>query len=300
MVRVVAAGHVNWDVTLRVDSLPAPDGEACIRSQRRAGGGSAANVAVGLSRLDVPTGVIGSVGDDDHGMLATRELAEDGVDLTELVVSEGTETSVKYLIVDGDGEVMVLGNDGANEAITPTDVDPAYVRGTDCLHLTGQDPALAAHLAEIADDAGVLISVDPGRRIVERDFSDVVERADVVFVNRREAPTVFEDGLPAPEHVGRVVVEKRGADGAAVHAPEGTYTHPGFGVDPVDTTGAGDAFAAGYLAVRLDGTDHERALEVANACGALAARVEGARAAPPRSAVDRFLETWPQTAPNDR
>ena len=292
MVRVVAAGHVNWDVTLRVDALPEPDGEAEIVSQRRSGGGSAANVAVALAGFDVDTGIVGSVGDDEPGLLAGRELDDAGVDRGGLRVVDGLETSVKYLVVDGDGEVMVLGNDGANEAVGPEDIDPDYVAGCEHLHLTSQRPETAARLAELAREGGATVSFDPGRRLGERDFSATLDRTDVLFVNDNEAPAVLdEDASHLESEFGdRVVVVKHGAEGATVHTPEASFTHPGFDVEPIDTTGAGDAFAAGFVAVLLEDDDYERALEFGNACGALAAQHEGARTAPTRPEVTSFLD----------
>jgi ribokinase len=293
MVRVVAAGHVNWDVTLRVDALPEPDGEAQIVSQRRSGGGSAANVACALAGFDVDPGLVGSVGDDENGLLARRELDRVGVDLQGLRVVEDAETSVKYLLVAEAGEVMVLGNDGANEAVAPDDLDPEYVTTADHLHLTSQRPDTAARLAELAAEAGVTVSFDPGRRLEERDFSATIDRADVIFLNDREAPSVLGDDVAYPESgvSDSVVVVKHGSAGATVHTPDGSFEHPGFDVEPVDTTGAGDAFAAGYITMRLeDPEDHERALEFANACGAVAAQAEGARTAPTYPEVEAFLE----------
>jgi ribokinase len=294
MVQVIAAGHVNWDVTLRVDELPEPDGEARVLGQRRSGGGSAANAAAALAGFDVPAGVVGSVGDDDLGGLARRELRECGVDCSHLRGVADAETSVKYLVVAPDGEVMVLGNDGANEAVAPGDVDPGYVRSADHLHLTSQRPDTAAWLAEVASEAGVTVSFDPGRRLDDRDFSDPFALADVVFVNDRESKTVLDERYdhPAASLDDRVLVVKHGGDGAVVHAPDGTYEHPGFDVEVVDTTGAGDAFAAGFLAVLLesDDRDYEHALEWANAAGALASREEGARTAPERDEIEAFLD----------
>src|SRR6056297_1604312 len=118
--RVVCAGHVNWDVTLHVDRLPDPDGEACIADQYRSGGGSASNVAVTLAGLDASPLLLGSVGRDEHGWLARRELDEAGVE-TALVETDG-ETAVKYLVVDDSGELMMFGNEGANEAYAASDL----------------------------------------------------------------------------------------------------------------------------------------------------------------------------------
>ena len=273
MVSVLCAGHVNWDVTLRVDALPRPDGEATITSRHAGGGGSAANVAVGLCDLSVPAGLVGSVGTDDHGRRIRAELADRGVDLTHVRTVPG-ETAVKYLVVDASGEVMVLGSDGANEAVSAADLDPSLVSGIDHVHLTGQRPATAARLATLAGEAGATVSVDPGRQLARRDFSPAIERADVVFVNEREADAARAAGAD-PDR--QVVVEKRGAAGATASAPDGRTTHPGVAVTAVDTAGAGDAFAAGFLAAHLEGGPLARALAWGNACGALAARGAGAR-----------------------
>jgi ribokinase len=298
MVEVITAGHVNWDVTLRVDALPRPDGEARIDSQRRSGGGSAANVAVALAGMEFDTGLVGSVGDDETGEFARRGLAEAGVDCSHLLEVEARETTTKYLIVDEDGEVMVLGNEGANEAVTPADVDPEYVTGADHLHLTSQRPDTAAELARIATEADVSVSFDPGRRLAERDFGEALAYSDVVFLNDREAQEILDSDLehPSSELHGRVVVIKHGEAGAQVDTPAASFDHPGFDAEVVDTTGAGDAFAAGFLAVLLrDGgvvgvdADYERALEFANACGALAAMEEGARTAPTLEDLEAFL-----------
>ncbi len=292
MVRVVTAGHINWDVTLRVDALPEADGEARISSQQRSGGGSAANVAVALSRMDVSTGLVGSVGSDDNGLLVQRELTGAGVDCTHVLEVAGIETTTKYLIVDESGELMVLGNEGANETIAPDDIDREYVRTADHLHLTSQRPDTAAELARVATQAGITVSFDPGRRLAERDFSRALAYSDIVFLNDREAATILDGDLehPSSELHGRVVVIKHGRDGARVDTTKGVYTHPGFGVESVDSTGAGDAFAAGFITTLLDSDDYEQALEFANACGALTSMAGGARTSPTRKHVEAFLD----------
>jgi ribokinase len=289
-VTVLAAGHVNWDVTLRVDGFPEPDGEAAIRSTRQSGGGSAANVAAGLAGLGVEVGLIGSVGDDDHGLLARRELEAAGVSLEGVRVVEGAETAVKYLLVDAAGEVAVLGNDGANEAVGPDDLEPARIRAADHVHLTGQRPDTAAAIARIAREAGIGVSFDPGRRLADRDYDEALALADVVFATDREATALLEDGSIEPAADDRIVVVTCGADGAEAYTPDGTAVHGGFDVDSVDTAGAGDAFAAGFLAEWLADAGIDRALAYGNACGALTASRDGARSAPTADAVAALLE----------
>lgn len=269
--RVICAGHVNWDVTLHVGHLPTADSEARIHERHSGGGGSAANTAVALAQLGVSTGIIASVGTDANGRAARSELQDSGVDTTALQAVEG-QTAVKYLVVAPDGEAFVLGTDGVNEAVDPSDVPESYIESGDHLHLTGQDPETAGTLAEIATDAGVSVSFDPGRRCTGRSYDRTLELADIVFLNRRES-----EMIDIPE--GSIVVRKCGEGGADAHTPDRTYHHPGYDVDAVDTTGAGDAFAAGFIHTHLSepASEYHHALTVGNACGAIAARSSGTR-----------------------
>jgi ribokinase len=289
MPRVICAGHVNWDVTLRVDDLPPPDGEAQVTERRSAGGGSAANVACGVVGLGVEAALLGSVGGDSHGTEARHELAAAGVDATGVQVVPDRPTAVKYIAVADDGEVMVFGCPGANEAFDTDALSVAHIDGADHLHLTGQPPETARRLATLARDLGLSVSVDPGRRVDDRDFEPVLSMADVVFLNDREARAVVceTDG---------VVVRKRGERGAEALDGDARYTHPGYPADVVDTTGAGDAFAAGFVAARLDGAGYEEALVAANACGALAAETRGARADLSWAAVEAVRARGPRQA----
>ena len=277
MTRVICAGHVNWDVTLSVDRLPGADGEATITDQSQSPGGSACNVAIGLAALDGTATILGSVGDDENGHLAVRALESAGVDCDPLVTTDA-DTAVKYLVVDPHGEVAVLGNEGSNEAYAADGLDDAILAAADHLHLTSQDPETAAELADSAHEHDLQVSFDPGRRIDARDFTAPLTLADLVFVNEREAATAIEDHLGPADGLDKTVVLKHGAAGAEVLTPCGHYaSHDGFPVEAVDTTGAGDAFAAGFLSAWLDegGPDYDRCLAVANACGALATSERG-------------------------
>jgi len=283
MPRVVCAGHVNWDVSLYVDALPEPDGEARLQDRRAGGGGSAANVAAALTGLGVDAAVVGAVGDDDTGQRLRAELDEWGIDTAGLRTVEGS-TSEKYLLVDEGGRVSVVGHDGVNEALGPDDVDAAWLRGADHLHLTGQRRDTAVALAELAADAGATVSLDPGRRVADRDRSGLAGLVDVVFVNRVESAAIDEATLGD----GALVVTV-GEDGASVTAGGTHHDHAGFSADAVDATGAGDAFAAGFIAARLDGAGFERALATGNACGAIATETRGARVSLDRERVESVL-----------
>ena len=289
--KVIAAGHINWDVTIHVDRLPEPDGETRIERLEQSGGGSAANVAVGLVDLGGQSVVYGSVGGDESGALALRELASAGVDPGQVLVDATEPTSVKYVIVDGGGELLMLANDGANESFTAAGLDRDTLAAADHLHLTGQQPETAAALATAAGEAGATRSFDPGRRVGDREFDAALHATDVLFVNAPEADALADSTDIDPwEPDDRVVAIKLGSEGATVRTPHGDVSHPGFDVDPVDTAGAGDAFAAGFLGAALrdpdiadggfshDPRDYQVPLLVGNACGAVAAETVTARA----------------------
>jgi ribokinase len=285
---VICAGHVNWDVTLHVDRLPSVDGEAAIVDQTQSGGGSASNTAYVLASLGLSPRLLGSTGSDEHGSLVRNELANVGVDCTYLEEVPDGVTTVKYLVVDESGQVMVLANDGANEVFESDSLpDDAFDRATH-LHLTSQRPPTAQELATRAVDAGVTVSFDPGRRLDLREYEPVYRLADVVFLNENEAETVGRSELL--DEVDGITVIKRGEDGARAESGDRRVTHQGFDAEPVDTTGAGDAFAAGFIASRLDDASLETAIAVGNACGALTTQINGARTALSWDEIDGFLD----------
>lgn len=307
--KVIAAGHINWDVTIHVDRLPEPDGETRIERLEQSGGGSAANVAVGLVDLGGQSVVYGSVGGDESGALALRELASAGVDPGQVLVDAGEPTSVKYVIVDGGGDLLMLANDGANESFTAAGLDRDTLTAADHLHLTGQQPETAAALATAAGEAGATRSFDPGRRVGDREFDAALHASDALFLNSREADALADSTDIDPwEPEDRVVAIKLGSEGATIRTPHGDVSHPGFDVDPVDTAGAGDAFAAGFLGAALrepeivdggfshDPRDYQVPLLVGNACGAIAAETVTARA---DLSWDRIRETMGESPETD-
>lgn len=292
---VLCAGHVNWDVTLRVGHLPEPDGEVSVEERVQRGGGSAANVAAGLAGLDSAAALFGSVGDDESGTKAIEELEAAGVDADRVRAVPGAETAVKYLVVDYEGEVMVLSNAGANETFTAEHLTGGF-EGVRHLHLTSQLPETAAELAKRAHDAGVPVSFDPGRRLGDRSYAETLRHVDLLFLNRREAVAMVESGLEEALADEAAVLIKLGEEGAELRGPEQVVQHDGFAVDPLDTTGAGDAFAAGFLAEvdrvgGLETVNYETALATANACGALAAMETGARVELSRDRLQRFQQS---------
>jgi ribokinase len=262
-VTVVVVGDVATDVVVVLAGAPAPgsDRPASIRSR---GGGAGANVAVHLAQLGMPVLLAGCIGDDAPGAGLVAELTAAGVGLA-LRTVPGAATGTIVSLVEPGGQRSMLADRGANLDLRPDDVPTPAPGGH--LHLSGYtllDPGpRAAGLAALAAAAaaGCTVSVDPASTGplaaygVDRWLADTAG-ATVLLPNADEARLLTGCGDPADSARALaqrhpVVAVSLGADGA-LWASGGVLVHrPAQPADVVDTTGAGDAFAAGLLAAWL-------------------------------------------------
>jgi len=258
---VLVVGDIATDVVVLLAGVPAPGSDRPATIAQR-GGGAGANVAAHLARLGTPVVLAGCVGEDLPGAALTAELAGTGVTLAVRTVP-GAATGTIVSLVEPDGERSMLADRGANLVLRPDDV-PAPPAGGH-LHLSGYtllDPrprtaGLAALGAAVA--AGCTVSVDPAScgpltgYGVDRWLADTAG-ATLLLPNADEARLLTGLGDPAGAAralAGRypVVVVTLGPDGALWAAGDELVHRPAHPTEVVDTTGAGDAFAAGLLAV---------------------------------------------------
>lgn len=287
---VVVVGDVATDVVAVLDGAPAPGSDRPATISTR-GGGAGANVAVHLARLGTEVRMVGCVGNDPAGVGLVAELAAAGV-RPALRTVHGTSTGTIVSLVEPDGQRSMLADRGANLALEPGDVALAHVRH---LHLSGYtllDPRpRAAGLAALAAAAaaGATISLDPASTAplaaygVDRWLADTAA-ATVVLPNAAEARLLTGCADPADAARAlagrhRVVAVKLGADGALWVSGDVLVHRPALPTTVVDTTGAGDAFAAGLLAAWLaePGIPPEWALDAGLAHAALVVARVGAR-----------------------
>jgi ribokinase len=288
---VVVVGDVATDVVVVLQGEPAPgsDRPASIRTR---GGGAGANVAFHLAGLGVPVTLAGCVGDDATGAGLRGELAAAGVRLA-LRTVPGVPTGTVVSLVEQGGQRSMLADRGANLALEPDDV-PAVPPGGH-VHLSGYtllDPGpRAAGLAalSVAVAAGCTVSVDPASTGplrgygVQRWLEDTAS-ATVLLPNADEARLLTGCGDVADAAralAGRhpVVAVSLGGDGAVWASGNVLVHRPAHATDVVDTTGAGDAFAAGLLAAWLGARDVDPgdALDAGLALAAAVVRRPGAR-----------------------
>jgi ribokinase len=271
--RVVVLGDVMADVVTAHDGPIAVGSDTPARIALRPGG-SAANVAAWLARAGAEVVLIARVGTD-----AAAEVALQGLDGVELRVSRDPRraTGTCVVLVAPGGERTMLPDPGANDALTPGDL-PDDVFTTGVLHVSGyallrHGPRAAALAAlDKAREAGMRISVDPASAApLANDpvFLDRITPIDLLFPNEDEA-AVLGPQLKVPE-----VVITRGPRGATWTDGFRTVEERAVPAEAVDTTGAGDAFAAGFLSAWPG--DPARALAAGAKLAAEAVQSQGGR-----------------------
>jgi sugar/nucleoside kinase (ribokinase family) len=267
--RIATIGDVLLDVVVLLSEPLAPGGD--VRASNRAGaGGQAANVAAWAAELGADARCIGKRGDDPAGELVARELGALGVELAGPVAAGSTGVVVSVV---SDSDRSLASDPGVAPTLAPEELEAAWL-ACDVLHLSGyallREPIAGAALlaARLARAEGARVSVDVAAWTEIRSYGPVEFRAlldelapDVLFATEAEWVLLGGAYLTAP-----VGVLKRGARGCSVFTEDAKLDFAALDVEAVDPTGAGDAFAAGFL---LGGSLEEaarRGLESAARC----------------------------------
>ncbi|MGC9095304.1 MAG: carbohydrate kinase family protein [Candidatus Bathyarchaeia archaeon] len=181
----------------------------------------------------------------------------------------------------------------------PSDLNKEYLSSSEHVHITGLsfDTALAA--AKIAKKANITVSFDPGRlmsKVGLIKLLPLLRHVDQILLNQDEARELtganeLEKAAKTLLKFGpQTVIIKRGSDGVFAMNHSESFGVPAYSVKVADTTGAGDAFSAGFITAQLEGKNLEDSVEFANATANLKITRVGARALPNRKAVERFLK----------
>jgi ribokinase len=284
---IVVLGDVMADVVAAA-SGPLARGSDTPASVRFAGGGQGANVAAWLAVLGAPVAFVGRVGDDPAGRASVAALAGLGVDVR-VEIDPERPTGCCVVIVEPDGERSMLPDPGANDApvVLPEEVlvagDHLHVAGYSLLRAGSRAGALDA--LERARAAGLTTSLDPSSAALLRPGTFAGLHVDLLRANADEALALTGEADPAVaagalRELGREVVVTLGADGALWTDGTAVEWVPAEPAVVVDTTGAGDAFAAGLLAARADGAAPRAVLVAGCRAAALAVAQSGGRPAP--------------------
>ena len=290
---VVSIGAVNIDLVARVDRFPNPDEETVIRNWDMVGGGSAANVACGISRLGVTSGFIGNVGGDYFGEVLRGELRKERVDMSCLKVCSGNSGSVIAIVSKG-GERILFAYSGANAKLSPENIDKNYIKVAKYIFLSsieGEETIPAMELASsYAKEAGVKVFFDPGYIFVEKGLKGlegILNKATMVKFNETEIKelTKREELLDASETIAeygpKIVLTTLGEKGCFIYSGSvKKFVDSYREFTPVDKTGAGDAFSCGFIFGELKNWNLEKSVKFANLIASISITRLGARSVP--------------------
>jgi len=290
---ILVFGSINIDVLIPVPHLPAPGETVLGGDYALAPGGKGANQALAARRAGAEVSMAGAVGEDAFAMPALELLVGEGVDLT-LVHRVGRSTGCASVIVDAGGENLIAVGSGAN-ALVRADQVPDAALGPDTVLVCQMEvpPEETAALIRRARDSGArtVLNLAPALLLPE----ELLPHIDVLVANQGEAATLGDPGGVARQLREALVVTK-GADGATAFLADGSrIAVPALAVEPIDTTGAGDAFV-GVLAAGLgQGLAFRPALHRASAAAGLACLARGAQPAlPDRAAIEAALSRLPE------
>jgi ribokinase len=256
---VVGFGALNLDKLFKVNKLAKAEGESFIEDYVEACGGSAANTAVGLARLGCKVGYIGKVGCDREGDVLIQDFCNEGVNTDGVVRAEQGKSGSVLGFVDKKGERALYINSGVNDTITLDEVNARYAAQAQFLHLTSfvGDKSLQTQkkLLDTLPDSSK-ISFDPGALYARRGFAalePIIKKTRVLMPNALELALLtgeiaYSKGAAAMIRSGvKIVAVKLGSDGCYVTDGKERHLIKPFKVNVADTTGAGDAFCAGFL-----------------------------------------------------
>ena len=310
---VVGELCVDLIVGLRDDEIRFGQHEQWVEFTELTMGSSSAITACGASTLGVPTSMVGVVGQDLFGNYVLNELARRGVDTRHMRVDASLPTGSSTHLSRPDGDRAILTAPGSIGQTTLADVPSGALAAAAHLHLGsyflqrglwGQAPQMFRR----ARAAGVGTSIDGNFDPVQewdRGILEVIAHADVFFANEQELtgitgmsdPDSAVDALLAQMPPGAMIVHKRGSDGAScAWRPSGNGETARVHARPpdvpgrlVDTVGAGDSLAAGFLHGRLRGLAVEHCLALGVACGSASTRAAGGVAGQPTRALAEEL-----------
>lgn len=287
---VIGIGALNFDRLYMVEKIARAGEEERAHSTVEAPGGSAANTIAGLSRLGARTGFIGTVGKDREGEFILRELKKEHVDVTGIKRVKG-QTGTVIGFVDRRGERALYAYPGVNDDLDINKKQAKLAASAKYIHLSsfvGEGP-LKAQKRILGDLKGTKVSFAPGM-LYSKKFSaikPIIKKSSILFLNSEETELMtgltYRKGAKELFEMGaKIVAVTLGKKGCFVADENGIHTVKGRKTKAVDTTGAGDAFAAGFLYGQLMGMDTETCAKAGNWTASKCIAKPGARDGLPR------------------
>lgn len=292
--KILIVGELNVDLVLQNPlSFPALGRETLVEHISLTLGSASAICAAALTKLDDQVTFIGKVGCDPWGDLCLASIRAIGIDASAVICDESLKTGITVSITSAKDRALVTYL-GSIAALNASEISDSTLAAHRHLHVSSfflqraLRPKLKSLLAR-AHDHGLTTSLDPGFDPEERwgqDLIDVLQEVDIFLPNDTELAGIAgtadrHAALRLLDNGRTTIVAKLGADGCMAMNRGEMFTVPAFGVEPIDTTGAGDTFNAGFLHAWLEGQALLDSMRFGAACGALSTLALGGTANQP-------------------
>lgn len=298
--KLLSIGHILIDTRVRVSDFGCEERENKILDLNYGVGGSAANVAIGFTRLGGRCTLVGKIGMDSFGRMAVDELMKENIGLDHVKVDMIEKTGFSIVLINSRGEISLFGSKGAAENLEPADIISIKPGGCEYAHIASlrMDTSIAA--AELAKRDGLFVTFDPGRELSTRGIQFLIPifpHLDLLLLNSKEALALT--GIEDPEQSAAAlrkagaknVIVKLGGRGVYFLTDKDEGIAPAYKVEAIDTTGAGDAFATGLLISLGEGFDFKEAIRYASAVAAIKVTRLGSHSIPAKKEVEEFLSS---------
>lgn len=292
---VVCLGIMVADVMAKtVEKVPEPGKLDIFDQMELHPGGCAINTSIGLSKLGIKAGVIGKVGKDIFGDFLIKILKKYDVDTSGITYSKQRRTSFSFAMINREGERSFLHYTGANEDLHLEDINFELIKDSRVLHIAGFnlmpgfDGEPVANVLKQAKEYGITTSLDTAWNPRVKNWKEMIKPSlsylDIILPSIEEA-RIFSEKEKIKDVAQffldrgvKIVGLKMGKEGCYIKTEKGEFSIPSYPVKVIDTSGAGDAFAAGFLAGLIKGWDLQKTGYFANAVGALCVQAVGCTA----------------------
>ena len=280
-VDLVGVGLNATDTVIPVEHFPASGSKVEIRRANILPGGQVATAVIACQHWGLRTRYVGKIGDDSAAALHRAEFARTGVE-AHLITAPGCASQQAFIIVDGTGERTVLWKRDERLTLRPQELDRDWIINARALHIDGHDTAAASAAARWARAANIPVIVDldelnPGVEALLHNVDFLIASRDIP--GKLTADDDLQKSLLAlRKHFGcRLAAATLGEEGVLAWDGQQFHYAAAYQVEPVDTTGAGDIFHAGFIYGLLQGWPLQRQLDFACAAAAMNCTALGAR-----------------------
>lgn len=253
---MVAIGAALIDMVALIEKFPSIDQEVFVPKLDLMGGGSAANFAVACARMGLKTGFVGKLGRDAFGELLIQDFKKDNVETEKIVFSSTIPTGMCYAAVDKKGNRILYAFSGAANELQPEDLDGEYLGSFQVLHLASlKNIAPFIKAAELVHGTKTRVCLNPGSLIVDQGLKTcekLLKLTQIFIGSQGEVKQLFQTedlskGVEQLLNYVEIAAITQGAKGSLIVTKDFQIQILAEKVKAIDTTGAGDAFSAGFI-----------------------------------------------------